>query len=285
VLSGLALAALVLGAVVGGRSGHERRLGQRAPTGTHTPRVSEPLARQAGQLLLISFKGVTAPGYVLRALHQGRVAGVILFGGNAPTAASTRALTAQLQRAAGGDAIVCLDQEGGASRTLAFAPSAVGQAGQATAAAAGAAAAQTARALRAAGTRAQLAGDLRPYAVGAPLVMVGHARYPALDPAAIASQSRAIVTGLLRGRLGFEGVAMTDSLEAQAVRATGGGVGAAAVRSVSAGIDLLLTTGPGSFLPVRDALLARARRDPAFRARVAASAARVEALRRGLLPH
>ncbi len=49
--------------------------------------------------------------------------------------------------------------------------------------------------------------------------MVGHARYPRIDGERIASQSRAIVTGLLRDQLGFDGVVMTDSLEAEAVDA------------------------------------------------------------------
>ena len=47
--------------------------------------------------------------------------------------------------------------------------------------------------------------------------MLSHALYPALDAERIASQSPAIVTGLLRGELGFEGVIVTDSIEAQAV--------------------------------------------------------------------
>jgi beta-N-acetylhexosaminidase len=49
----------------------------------------------------------------------------------------------------------------------------------------------------------------------------------------------------------------------------------AAVASVSAGIDVILTTGQGSFTRVHRALLAEARRDPAFRERVRVSAARV----------
>ncbi|MCW2953270.1 MAG: glycoside hydrolase family 3 domain protein [Conexibacter sp.] len=310
-----------------------------------------PLERQLGQLLVIAFDGTTAPAYVTDALRGGRAAGVILFGGNAPSAASVRALTASLQRAAGGDAIVCLDQEGGDIRILAFAPPQEGQARQATPAAAGAAAAAAGRAESAVGvnvtlgpvadvasgvgsvmagraypgnatavaaavraavdaydragvapalkhfpglggatvntddasarvelSRAQLLAGLAPYRVATPLVMVGHARYPALDADHIASQSPAIVTGLLRDRLGFRGVAMTDSMEARAVTATGD-VGSAAVRAVAAGEDLLLLTGPGSFPRVRDALAAEAQRSPAFRAQVAEAAGRVAALR------
>lgn len=40
---------------------------------------------------------------------------------------------------------------------------------------------------------------------------------PALDPRRIASQSRPVIGGLLRDRLGYRGVVITDSIEAQAV--------------------------------------------------------------------
>jgi beta-N-acetylhexosaminidase len=364
-------AAVMLGALALGACGGGGAAATTETTATAAPPPSPldearqaaeamPLERQVGQLLIVAFPGTTPPRYVLRALREDRAAGVILFGGNAPSAASVRAATARLQRAAGGDAIVCLDQEGGDIRTLAFAPSAVGQARQPTPGAARAAAAATARALRGVGVnvvlgpvadvatgvggagsfmagraypgdaarvapavraavgayeragvaatlkhfpgvggstantddassaialpRARLVADLRPFRdAGAPLVMLGHARYPALDARRIASQSSAIATRLLRDELGFEGVAITDSLEAQAsLDTTGGDVGAAAARSLRAGADLLLMTGPGSFPLVRDALLSRARRSPAFRARVAESAARVIALRRDL---
>jgi beta-N-acetylhexosaminidase len=127
-------------------------------------------------------------------------------------------------------------------------------------------------------TREQLDDDLMPFvtAIGVQteFVMVGHATYPALDEENIASQSPAIVDGLLREELGFEGVAMTDSLEAAAVQAVSD-VEEAAEASARAGIDVILTTGQGSFTRVYRALLAAAQRDPAFRERVQASAARV----------
>ena len=111
--------------------------------------------------------------------------------------------------------------------------------------------------------------------------MMSHARYPALDPDAIASQSHAIVTGLLREKLGFRGVVMTDSLEAKAVTADAGPE-VAAVRSMRAGVDLILTTGPGSHIRVLRALVAEARRDPAFRKRLEQAAGRVTALQSSL---
>jgi beta-N-acetylhexosaminidase len=127
--------------------------------------------------------------------------------------------------------------------------------------------------------------DLPPFRAGieagAPVVMVSHALYPELDPQRIASQSRPVVAGLLRDRLGFRGVAVTDSIEADAVLQRSS-VGQAAVRSVAAGVDLVLMTGPGSFPRVRRALLREARRSPAFRRRVEESAARVRALKERL---
>lgn len=126
------------------------------------------------------------------------------------------------------------------------------------------------------------AEDLPPFQAaikaGTPLIMLSHARYPALDPDHIASQSRAITTDLLRGRLGFEGVTVTDSIEARAVTVLSG-PGEAAIRSMRAGVDLILTTGPGSHIRVFRAMVAEARRSPAFRRRLVEAAARVERLR------
>jgi beta-N-acetylhexosaminidase len=127
--------------------------------------------------------------------------------------------------------------------------------------------------------------DLVPFrgaiAAGVPLVMLSHATYPRLDAHRIASQSRPIVTGLLRRKLGFEGVIVTDSLEAEAVLARSG-VGVAAERSIRAGADLILMTGSASWNEVFPHLLAAARRDEAFRQRIRESAARVLALKREL---
>ena len=129
------------------------------------------------------------------------------------------------------------------------------------------------------------AEDLVPFkaAIGAgvPLVMAGHALYPALDGERIASQSRPIIEDLLRDELGFEGVVITDSTEAKAVQ-TITGVQEAALRNVRAGVDIVLTTGRGSYIQVYRALLAEAERDPEFRERVRQSAERVVALQQSL---
>jgi beta-N-acetylhexosaminidase len=130
--------------------------------------------------------------------------------------------------------------------------------------------------------------DLPPFAAaiaaGVPLVMVGHARYPALDRFRIASQSRPIIAGVLRQELGFRGVVVTDSLEAEASLATGG-ITKVAERSLRAGADLLLLTGRGSYRPVYEHLLTGARSSPRLRARVQEAAERVLALKaRGARP-
>jgi beta-N-acetylhexosaminidase len=116
---------------------------------------------------------------------------------------------------------------------------------------------------------------------GAPLVMASHALYSRLDPDNIASQSKRILTTLLRAQLGFRGVVITDSMEAAAVLKRSS-IETAAMRSIAAGADLLLLTGPANFPRVSKQLLVAAQRSPRFRARVAEAAARVIALKRSI---
>ncbi|MGA5820109.1 glycoside hydrolase family 3 N-terminal domain-containing protein [Kitasatospora sp. NPDC094028] len=76
-------------------------------------------------------------------------------------------------------------------------------------------------------------------AAGVRLVMTSWAVYPALDPDRPAGLSPAVVQGELRERLGFDGVTVTDALEAGAL-APYGGTGDRAVAAAAAGMDLLL---------------------------------------------
>ena len=78
-------------------------------------------------------------------------------------------------------------------------------------------------------------------AAGAGAVMSAHVQMPAIDPGefAPATLSRAALTGLLRGELGFDGLIYTDSMGMDAVsrRLT---PGEAAARAVAAGNDIVL---------------------------------------------
>jgi len=75
---------------------------------------------------------------------------------------------------------------------------------------------------------------------GVPSFMTGHVVYPALDPSRTpASLSKAITTDLLRGRLGFRGLIMTDDLEMGAIT-RGYGVPKASLMALNAGADMLL---------------------------------------------
>jgi beta-N-acetylhexosaminidase len=98
-------------------------------------------------------------------------------------------------------------------------------------------------------------------------VMVSSASYPKLDQDAVAAFSKPIITGLLRDRLGFRGLVMSDDLGAGvAVRATP--TRQRAVRFVAAGGDLVLTIQPTDAAPMAGGLLDEAEKDPAFAARV-----------------
>ena len=52
---------------------------------------------------------------------------------------------------------------------------------------------------------------------GVEAVMTAHVLYPALDPDYPATLSRNVVTGLLRGELGYDGVVFSDDLEMKAI--------------------------------------------------------------------
>lgn len=70
-------------------------------------------------------------------------------------------------------------------------------------------------------------------------VMLSHILYPRLDPDWPASLSRRIVKGLLRRRLGYAGIVMTDDLEMGAIERCHG-VDQTVRRVLKAGVDLAL---------------------------------------------
>src|SRR5271165_657246 len=75
---------------------------------------------------------------------------------------------------------------------------------------------------------------------GVDSIMTGHIAVPALAPADVpATLSPAILTGLLREELGFQGLVITDALGMGAI-VNGFGAGEAAVRAIEAGADSLL---------------------------------------------
>lgn len=88
-----------------------------------------------------------------------------------------------------------------------------------------------------------LAYDLAPFAdgiaAGVDLVLVAHISYPQLDETHIATQSKTIITGILREELGFSGIVMSDDFRMKGLTDQAD-VGAAAVNFIEAGGDLIL---------------------------------------------
>jgi len=76
-------------------------------------------------------------------------------------------------------------------------------------------------------------------AAGVPAVMTAHILFPALDAELPATMSPTILTELLRGQLGFDGLIVTDCLEMKAV-AERWGTAQAALAAVKAGADMVL---------------------------------------------
>ncbi len=95
--------------------------------------------------------------------------------------------------------------------------------------------------------------ELEPFAtlIGAGIVdtiMAGHLVNRGLDPDRPASLSRAVVTDLLRGELGWDGVVVTDDLGAAAIT-TAFGADEAIALALEAGNDLLLLANQQAYDP------------------------------------
>ena len=91
----------------------------------------------------------------------------------------------------------------------------------------------------------QLADDLIPFAAaveaGVPTVMTAHVAFPALDSSGVpATLSGRILTRLLRRRLGFDGLVVSDAMNMEGVVAVAGAGGAASLAALRAGVDALL---------------------------------------------
>jgi len=118
---------------------------------------------------------------------------------------------------------------------------------------------------------------------GAPFVMAGHISFPNIDASGRpASMSAAILTGILREEMGYEGIIITDALDMGAIlenytaRET-------VKYCVEAGVDMLLM--PQEYYTAYDALLEMAKSGEVSEARIDASVLRIlrEKLRLGLI--
>ncbi|CAN5896669.1 beta-N-acetylhexosaminidase [soil metagenome] len=113
-----------------------------------------------------------------------------------------------------------------------------------------------------------------------PMIMTAHVVFAALDPDRPATLSQKVVTGLLRMKLGYRGVIVSDDLDMNAI-ASHMGADVAAVGAIRAGCDaLLLCRNEDHQNAAEAALIREAERDSTFRARVGEAASRVRAMKR-----
>ncbi|MFD8633517.1 glycoside hydrolase family 3 protein, partial [Streptomyces sp. NPDC059656] len=97
---------------------------------------------------------------------------------------------------------------------------------------------------------------------GTKAVMSAHILVPALDPTRPATLSPQILTGLLRGELGYEGLIVTDGMEMNAIAGTYG-IERGSVLAIAAGADAICVGGgladEATVLRLRDALVTAVR--------------------------
>ena len=132
--------------------------------------------------------------------------------------------------------------------------------------------------------------ELEPFraavAAGVACVMTSHVVVTAIDPDRPSTFSPTMLGGVLRGRLGFDGVIVSDALDMAGASAETG-IPEAAVRALDAGCDLLCTgseTTEQDYLDIVDAVVAAVESGRLAHARVADAAARVARLRRTFAP-
>lgn len=86
---------------------------------------------------------------------------------------------------------------------------------------------------------AELESDLAPFKAlaHAPMAMTGHIRFTAWDADHPATQSPFVISEIIRGAIGFDGLLLTDDLDMQALDGT---VSERAERAIAAGCDIAL---------------------------------------------
>ncbi|MEV5530526.1 glycoside hydrolase family 3 protein [Streptomyces prunicolor] len=118
-------------------------------------------------------------------------------------------------------------------------------------------------------------------AAGSRAVMSAHILVPTLDPDRPATLSLSILTDLLRGRLGYDGLIVTDGMEMQAIAATYG-IERGSVLAIAAGADAICVGGgladDETVRRLRDALVGAVRSGELPEQRLAEAAERVRGL-------
>ncbi|MFF7447258.1 MULTISPECIES: glycoside hydrolase family 3 N-terminal domain-containing protein [unclassified Streptomyces] len=120
-------------------------------------------------------------------------------------------------------------------------------------------------------------------AAGSRAMMSAHILVPALDPDHPATLSRKVLTDLLRGELGYDGLIVTDGMEMQAIAGTYG-IERGSVLAIAAGADAICVGGgladDETVRRLRDALISAVRSGELPEDRLADAAERVRSLAR-----
>lgn len=121
-------------------------------------------------------------------------------------------------------------------------------------------------------------------AAGSDMVMMATARYTLLDDSGPAAFSSEIITGLLRGDLGFDRVVISDDLGV-AEQVSFIEPGERAVRFLKAGGDLVINVDPASIHTMIEAVVAAAKKDDTFAEQITEKVQRVLTMKadRGLI--
>jgi beta-N-acetylhexosaminidase len=112
------------------------------------------------------------------------------------------------------------------------------------------------------------------------MIMVAHASYPQTRDGRPASISPFWITDVLRKKIGFKGLIISDDMEMGGIL-TQASIEEAAVEAIAAGTDIIeICKDPALILHAYESLLSHAEKSAAFRKRVEESSRRVLAHKR-----
>ena len=110
---------------------------------------------------------------------------------------------------------------------------------------------------------------------GAQMIMTAHVAFPFIDSSGAPATLSSPIISVLRERLGYEGVILTDSMGMAAITSSGLDIPSASLEAIHSGVDMLLISSPEVAIQTKNLLLSALENGELSRERVEESVRRI----------
>lgn len=110
---------------------------------------------------------------------------------------------------------------------------------------------------------------------GAQIIMTSHVVFPSIDPSGLPSTLSSPIIGVLRERMGYNGVILTDSMGMAAITSSGLDIPNASLKAIQSGVDMLLISSPEVAIQTKNLLLTALENGVLSRVRIEESVRRI----------